>query len=279
MNNKIFKLLLAFVFLTSTFFISGCNNNDDYDHWKKETDMSSLLIKVGIPATYATSERAASVQKNVTLGGITLAFVENYNGLDYYSNYIPRNIVNNSLTALKLQIEHNVFYIDSNFFKVALSNVSKGSQPTALISFDQMFKVLSAEMNGSSVEIPSVWSENPDPEPTSSKNISLSRNGDTITAAVPKELGNVTSYYSWEIKFTPTNNSNSTTIHSGQYKDMYRLSQDGNNFYFTITENGKSNLEANTTYAATLESVVVYTDKYGVEPLSLTSDNTIMYNK
>ena len=60
---------------------------------------------------------------------------------------------------------------------------------------------------------------------------------------------------------------------------MYKITSEGNNFFFTITEAGKANLDANTTYIGTLVSVVVYTDKSGENPLLLTSNNTIYYQK
>ena len=68
-------------------------------------------------------------------------------------------------------------------------------------------------------------------------------------------------------------------MYSGQYSDMYTITSSGNNFFFSITPTGKANLDSNTTYIGNLVSVVVYTDKSGDKPLTLTSNNTIYYQK
>ena len=133
-----------------------------------------------------------------------------------------------------------------------------------------------AESNGVEVEKPVISREEPKP---ADGLVQLSIKGDTVTAVVPSELGNVTKYYSWEIRLTSNKSKNSKILYSGQYPDMYKITSEGNNFFFTITESGKSNLDANTTYIGTLDSVVVYTDKYGEKPLTLTSNNTIYYQK
>ena len=60
---------------------------------------------------------------------------------------------------------------------------------------------------------------------------------------------------------------------------MYKITYSGNNFFFNITEAGKAQLNPSTTYIGNLISVVVYTDKSGDKPLTLTSNNTIYYQK
>ena len=278
MNKLFFKLLLVICFITTAFFTTGCNNGDDYDSWIRHVESDSLLLRIAIPEL-VNSERAVSNPKTIFVAGVQFTFEENRSGLDYYYAYIARNILNTVLKALKFQINNTVFYIDSNFFKTAINSASSGNQPNAVITFDAAYNVIKAESNGISTEIPTKWTENPDEDPTVSGVVNLSISGDTVTAVVPSEFGNVTSLYSWELKLSSTSGKNVKSLYSGQYQEMYTISSNGNNFYFTLTETGKANLKSNTTYVGYLDSVVVYTDKYGDTPLRLTSNNTIYYRK
>ena len=273
--KKLFKLFLLFTFAVTSFFLTGCNNNDDYDYWKNTNESNSVLLKVGIPVNAPMSGRAAS-NRNVVIAGVPFNYTDSVSGVDYYSGYISRSLIYQALNYLKFQIDSQVFYVENNFFKVALSTVSKGSQPTALLSFDQDYKIIKAESNGVEVEKPVVTKEEPKP---ADGLVNLSISGDTITAVVPSELGNVTSYYSWELKLSSSNSSTSKILYSGQYSDMYTITSSGNNFYFTITPTGKANLKSYTTYIGNLVSAVVYTDKSGEKPLTLTSNDTIYYAK
>ena len=274
--KKLFKLFLVITFAVTSFFITGCNNNDDYSQWKRHYETNSVLLRLGIPSNTVTEVRAAASDRNVTINGIPFSYVETISGIDFYSGYIPQSIINQAVSALKVQINTKIFYIESNFFKVALSTVQSGTQPNAMLTFDQDFQVLNAESNGKAVEKPAIYNEEPQPIDGLVK---LSISGDTVTAVIPSEFGNVTSYYSWEIRLTSSKSRNSRIIYSGQYSDMYKITSDGNNFYFTLTEKGKSSLKAGTTYIGTLNSVVVYTDKSSEKPLTLTSNDTIYYNK
>ena len=276
--KKLFKILLAFVFLTTAFFTTGCNNNDDYDYWKSTKEINSLLLRIGVPSI-AVNNRAVDSNKTITFGGVALTYVNSNGGFDFYSGYIDKAIINSNTASFILQIDNNVFYIEGDFFRAAFSGAASGSQPHALLTFDQIFNILTAENNGVSVAAPKIWTDNPEPQPTEEGTATLSRSGDTILAVVPSELGNVTSLYSWEIGLSTTSGNSSRILYSGQYPDMYSISQDGNNFYFTITEKGKSNLKSNTTYVANLISAVIYTDKFGNQPIKITSLNTVYYNK
>ncbi len=273
--KKLFKLFLLFTFAVTSFFLTGCDNNDDYNHWKHTNESNSVLLKVGIPVNAPMSARAAS-NRNVIIAGVPFKYVESVSGVDYYSGYIPRSVIYQAVNALRFQFDSQIFYVETNFFKVALSTVGSGSQPSASLSFDQEYRLLKAESNGVEVEKPVISKDEPKPVDGF---VQLSINGDTVTAVVPSELGNVTKYYSWEIRLTSNKSRNSRILYSGQYPDMYKITSEGNNFFFTITEAGKSNLEANTTYIGSLVSVVVYTDKSGESPLVLTSNNTIYYQK
>jgi hypothetical protein len=219
--------------------------------------------------------RAAS-NRNVIIAGAPFKYIESVSGVDYFSGFIPRSVIYQAVNALRFQFDSQIFYVETNFFKVALSTVGSGSQPNASLSFDQEYRLLKAESNGVEVEKPVISKDEPKPVDGF---VQLSIKGDTVTAVVPSELGNVTKYYSWEIRLTSNKSRNSRILYSGQYPDMYKITSEGNNFFFTITEAGKSNLEANTTYIGSLVSVVVYTDKSGENPLVLTSNNTIYYQK
>ncbi len=273
--KKLFKLFLLFTFAITSFFLTGCNNNDDYDYWKNENESNSVLLKVGIPATAISTVRA-TINRNVIIAGVPFQYIESISGVDYFSGYIPRSLIYQAINALKFQIDSRIFYVESNFFKVALSTVPHGGQPNALLSFDQEYRILKAESNGVEVEKPVISQDEPKPVDGL---VQLSIKGDTITAVVPSELGNVTSYYSWELRLTSNKSRNSRIMYSGQYSDMYTITSSGNNFFFTITPTGKANLDSNTTYIGNLVSVVVYTDKSGDKPLTLTSNNTIYYQK
>ena len=273
--KKLFKLFLLFTFAITSFFLTGCNNNDDYDYWKNTNESNSVLLRVGIPENALRNGRAA-IARSVIIAGVPFNYTDSASGVDYFSGYIPRSVIYQALNYLKFQIDSQVFYVENNFFKVALSTVSKGSQPTALLSFDQDYKLIKAESNGIEVEKPVVTKEEPKP---ADGLIKLSISGDTITAVVPSELGNVTSYYSWELKLSSSKSSTSKILYSGQYSDMYNITSSGNNFYFTITPTGKANLKSYTTYIGNLVSAVVYTDKSGGNPLTLTSNDTIYYAK
>ncbi|MBQ2592663.1 MAG: hypothetical protein II567_05205 [Candidatus Riflebacteria bacterium] len=273
--KKLFKLFLLFTFAVTSFFLTGCNNNDDYNHWQHTNESNSVLLKVGIPVNAPMSARAAS-NRNVIIAGVPFKYVESVSGVDYFSGFIPRSVIYQAVNALRFQFDSQIFYVETNFFKVALSTVGSGSQPNASLSFDQEYRLLKAESNGVEVEKPVISKDEPKPVDGF---VQLSINGDTVTAVVPSELGNVTKYYSWEIRLTSNKSRNSRILYSGQYPDMYKITSEGNNFFFTITEAGKSNLEANTTYIGSLVSVVVYTDKSGESPLVLTSNNTIYYQK
>jgi hypothetical protein len=273
--KKLFKLFLLFTFAVTSFFLTGCNNNDDYNHWQHTNESNSVLLKVGIPVNAPMSARAAS-NRNVIIAGVPFKYVESVSGVDYFSGYIPRSVIYQAVSALRFQFDSQIFYVETNFFKVALSTVGSGSQPSASLSFDQEYRLLKAESNGVEVEKPVISKDEPKPVDGF---VQLSIKGDTVTAVVPSELGNVTKYYSWEIRLTSNKSRNSRILYSGQYPDMYKITSEGNNFFFTITEAGKSNLEANTTYIGSLVSVVVYTDKSGENPLVLTSNNTIYYQK
>ena len=273
--KKLFKLFLLFTFAITSFFLTGCNNNDDYDYWKNTNETNSVLLRVGIPVNALRNGRAA-VDRSVVIAGVPFKYTDSASGVDYFSGYIPRSVIYQALNYLKFQIDSQVFYVESNFFKVALSTVSKGGQPNALLSFDQEYRILKAESNGVEVEKPVISQEEPK---AADGLVDLSINGDTITAVVPSELGNVTSYYSWELRLTSNKSRNSRIMYSGQYSDMYTITSSGNNFFFTITPTGKANLDSNTTYIGNLISVVVYTDKSGDKPLTLTSNNTIYYQK
>ena len=273
--KKLYKLFLLLTFAVTSFFLTGCNNNDDYNHWKNTNESNSVLLKVGIPVNAPMSARAAST-RNIVIAGVPFKYIESISGIDYFSGYIPRTVIYQAANALRFQFDSQIFYVETNFFKVALSTVGSGSQPNALLSFDQEYRLIKAESNGVEVEKPVISREEPKP---ADGLVQLSIKGDTVTAVVPSELGNVTKYYSWEIRLTSNKSKNSKILYSGQYPDMYKITSEGNNFFFTITESGKSNLDANTTYIGTLDSVVVYTDKYGEKPLTLTSNNTIYYQK
>ena len=273
--KKLFKLFLLFTFAITSFFLTGCNNNDDYDYWKNTNESNSVLLRVGIPENALRNGRAA-IARSVIIAGVPFNYTDSASGVDYFSGYIPRSVIYQALSYLKFQIDSQVFYVENNFFKVALSTVSKGGQPTALLSFDQDYKLIKAESNGIEVEKPVVTKEEPKP---ADGLIKLSISGDTITAVVPSELGNVTSYYSWELKLSSSKSSTSKILYSGQYSDMYNITSSGNNFYFTITPTGKANLKSYTTYIGNLVSAVVYTDKSGEKPLTLTSNDTIYYAK
>lgn len=282
--KKLFKILLAFVFLTTAFFTTGCNNNDDYDYWRSNSEMNSLLLRIGIPSI-AVNNRAVNANKTITFSGVAFTYVDSNGGFDFYSAYIDKAIINSNTAYFVLQIDNNVFYIEADFFRTAYSGAASGSQPHALLSFDQIFNILTAESNGVPVAAPKIWTDSPEPQPEPQPQpieeggATLSRSGDTILAAVPSELGNVTNLYSWEIRLSSTSGNSSRILYSGQYSDMYTITQDGNNFYFTITEKGKSNLKSNTTYIANLVYAVIYTDKYGNQPIKITSLNTVYYNK
>ena len=274
--KKLFKLFLALTFAVTSLFITGCNNNDDYSSWVKTTESNSVLLKIGIPSNAVKEVRAASSGRTVVIAGIPLKFVENISGIDYYSGYISRSIINQAVSTLKLQIDSVILYIESNFFKNAFVNISEGIQPSAVLTFDQNLKITKAERNGAVVEKPSVTEEEPQ---HLDGYVSLSIKGDTVTAVIPSELGNVTGYYSWKIRLSSTKTQVTRTVEKGQYPDMYSITSDGNKFFFTITEAGKANLESNTTYTGFLESVSVYTDKSNNKLLNLTSSNTVLYNK
>ncbi|MBR4569298.1 MAG: hypothetical protein IKO19_01335 [Candidatus Riflebacteria bacterium] len=273
--KKLFKLFLLFTFAITSFFLTGCNNNDDYDYWKNTNETNSVLLRVGIPVNALRNGRAA-VDRSVVIAGVPFKYTDSASGVDYFSGYIPRSVIYQALNYLKFQIDSQIFYVESNFFKVALSTVSSGGQPNALLSFDQEYRVLKAESNGVEVEKPVISQEEPK---AADGLVELSINGDTITAVVPSEFGNVTRYYSWELRLTSNKSRNSRIMYSGQYSDMYTITSSGNNFFFTITPTGKTNLDSNTTYIGNLVSVVVYTDKSGDKPLTLTSNNTIYYQK
>ncbi len=274
--NKLFKFLLVFTFFTTAFFLTGCDNSDDYPKWRKSYETNSLLLKIGIPASY-TNDRAASSEKRIVIAGVPFSFIESIGGLDYYSAYIPKDIINNSSVVIKFEIGNMVFYVDANFFKAAIVNASSGSQPNATLTFDQTYNILTAENNGKAVEKPSITNE--DPTPTPGEFVKLSINGDTVTAVIPSSLGNITSIYSWELRLTSNKSRNSKILYSGQHADMYTISHEGRNVFFTITPRGKSNLESDVTYIAKLDSAVVYTDKQGDKPIHLTSSDTIYYSK
>ncbi len=273
--KKLFKLFLLFTFAVTSFFLTGCNNNDDYNNWKHTNESNSVLLKVGIPVNAPMAARAAS-NRNVIIAGVPFKYIESVSGVDYFSGYIPRSVIYQAVNALRFQFDSQIFYVETNFFKVALSTVGSGSQPNASLSFDQEYRLLKAESNGVEVEKPVISKDEPKPVDGF---VQLSINGDTVTAVVPSELGNVTKYYSWELRLTSNKSRNSRILYSGQYPDMYKITSEGNNFFFTITEAGKSNLDANTTYIGSLVSVVVHTDKSGENPLVLTSNNTIYYQK
>ena len=273
--KKLFKLFLLFTFAITSFFLTGCNNNDDYNYWKNTNESNSVLLSVGIPVNALNTVRASS-NRNVIIAGVPFQYKESISGIDYFSGYIPRSIIYQALSALKFQIDSQIFYVESNFFKVALSTVSSSGQPTAQLTFDQEYRITKAESNGVEVEKPVITKEEPKP---ADGLVQLSINGDTITAVVPSELGNVTSYYSWELRLTSNKSKNHRILYSGQYSDMYTITSNGNNFFFTLTEKGKAQLNPSTTYIGNLISVVVYTDKSGENPLTLTSNNTIYYQK
>ena len=273
--KKLFKLFLLFTFAITSFFLTGCNNNDDYNYWKNTNESNSVLLKVGIPVNAIKNGRAAT-SRNIIIAGVPFQYIESISGLDYFAGYIPRSIIYQAVSALKFQFDSQIFYVESNFFKVALSTVSSGGQPSALLTFDQEYRILKAESNGVEVEKPVITQDEPR---TADGLVQLSINGDTITAVVPSELGNVTSYYSWELRLTSNKSRNTRILYSGQYSDMYKITSSGNNFFFTITEAGKAQLNNSTTYIGNLISVVVYTDKSGDKPLTLTSNNTIYYQK
>ena len=273
--KKLFKLFLLFTFAITSFFLTGCNNNDDYSQWQRNSETNSVLLKVGIPVN-AMMEGRAVTNRSVVVAGVPFKYSESISGVDYFLGYIPRSVIYQAVSALKFQIDSTVFYVENNFFRVALSTVTSGSQPSALLTFDQEYNVLKAENNGVEVEKPLISKEEPKP---ADGLVQLSINGDTVTAVVPSELGNVTSYYSWEIRLTSTKSKNSRILYSGQYQDMYKITSEGNNFFFTLTEKGKASLDSSTTYMGNLESVVVYTDKSGEKPLNLASNNTIYYRK
>ncbi len=274
--KKLFKLFLALTFAVTSLFITGCNNNDDYSSWVKTSESNSVLLKIGIPSNAVKDIRAATSGRTVVIGGVPLNFVENLSGIDFYSGYLPKSTIYQNAISLRLQIDSIILYVESNFFKNAFVNISQGSQPNAVLTFDQNFNIIKAERNGTVVEKPSVTEEEPQHV---DGYVSLSIKGDTITAVVPSELGNVTDYYNWQIRLTSNKSHNSKVLYKGQYTDMYRITSEGNNFFFTITEAGKANLEANTTYTGILESASVYTDKSKDKLIYLTSNNSIQYNK
>ncbi len=242
--KKLFKLFLALTFAVTSLFITGCNNNDDYSSWVKTSESNSVLLKIGIPSNAVKDIRAATSGRTVVIGGVPLNFVENLSGIDFYSGYLPKSTIYQNAISLRLQIDSIILYVESNFFKNAFVNISQGSQPNAVLTFDQNFNIIKAERNGAVVEKPSVTEEEPQHV---DGYVSLSIKGDTITAVVPSELGNVTDYYNWQIRLTSNKSHNSKVLYKGQYTDMYRITSEGNNFFFTITEAGKANLEANTT--------------------------------
>lgn len=274
--KKLFKLFLALTFAVTSLFITGCNNNDDYSSWVKTTESNSVLLKIGIPSNAVKEARAASSGRTVVIAGIPLKFVENISGIDYYSGYLSKTIINQAASTLKLQIDSLILYIESNFFKIAFVNIPQGIQPTAVLTFDQNYKITKAERNGAVVEKPSITEDEPQKV---DGYVSLSIKGDTITAVVPSELGTVSDFYSWRIRLTSNKSQNSKVVYNGQYTEMYRITSEGNNFFFTITDAGKANLDPNTTYTGILESVSVYTDKSPNKLLYLTSNSSIQYNK
>ena len=274
--SKLSKLFLLFAFVVTSFFITGCNNSDDYSEWQRNTVANSVLLRIGIPSIAVTEVRASGSNRTVIIAGVPFQYTETASGLDYFIGYISRTAIYQALNALKFQIDSKILYVESNFFKVVLSTGTNGSQPNALLTFDQEFKVLKAESNGKEVEKPTVTENEPKQVDGF---VQLSLSGDTVTAVVPSELGNVTSYYSWELRLTSNKAKHSKILYSGQYPEMYKITSDGNKFFFTLTETGKSNLDANTTYIGILDSVVVYTDKYGEKALTLTSNDSIYYRK
>ncbi len=280
MNKYLFRVFLLICFITTAFFTTGCNNGDDYDDWRRKFEYDSLLLKIGVSPS-VSEERAVTNPKTIIVAGVTFSYLETSSGLDFYYAYLPRTLVDAALNTLKFQINNLVFYVDASFFKNALHSTSAGNQPNAVLSFDAAYNIISAEINGAPTAKPNKWNENPDPDPdpTASGTVKLSISGDTVTAVVPSEFGNVTSYYSWEVRLTSTKSQKSRILYSGQYQDMYNISNNGNTFYFTITEKGKSNLTPNTTYMGTLRSLVIYTDKYANTPILLNSNTAVYYTR
>ncbi len=279
--RKLFNILFVLMAFAATFFLTGCDNNDDYMPGSKPTPVPTdkeVVFNIGVysaPTPAVTSERADIQRADyITLADKQMKYVST----DENNCFMYTGTFNvGELEAIKAKgyaklvypVTNASTYLGGDFFELALSKLATPGTKSTVIKFSLT--------TGLDSLYSSVTVDGQTPVgfvPTISKNgfVGLVLNGNTVIATVPSEAGSVTSYGYWIITVDGPNGSKTLDSTSG----CLNVSVMGNNqANISITEKGAKQLTLGYTYKVSLRSVTVYNQ--AGETMTLSGANTITY--
>lgn len=279
--RKLFNILFVLMVFVASFFLTGCDNSDDYMPDSKPTPVPTdkeVVFNIGVysaPSQSVTSERAVIQRAEyITLADKQMKYVSSENDCYMYSGTFNVNELNAIIAKGYAKLVYpgdtnSSTYLGKEFFTMALDRLATAGTTSSVVKFSlntSLDRLYSSVTIDGQTPVGFV--------PTISKNgfVGLVLNGNTVIATVPSEAGSVTSYGYWIITVDGPNGSKPLDSKSG----CLSVSVMGNNqANISITEKGAKQLTLGYTYKVSLRSVTVYNQ--AGESMTLSGANTITY--